>query len=162
MEQRHIDRIQQDWLEEQAVPECLHVGCGEKPIPWAVNIDPNPSRARWIDYAYDVHDLPFADETFDSVVSSHVLPSLEDVDRAMAQMIRVLKVGGHMAHVIPDWRYAPRRCDPRHDWQFQRQGWHGAEDFCPFVERFSDRLYVVELADFEQFKWSFRVIAERL
>lgn len=161
--QREIDRLQQEWLIGQATGHCLHVGCGEKPIAGAVNIDPNPSRAAWADLAYDVHELPAEwGGSFDSVVSSHVLPSLRDLDRAMAEMIRVLKTGGHMAHVIPDWTHAPRRCDPEKEWQFQRQGWHGPEAFRPYIEQFADSLRLEELRHFPKFEFSFRVVAIKL
>jgi len=156
-----IDQVQQQWLESQAIGECLHVGCGEKPIPWAVNIDPNESRARWRDHDYDVHDLPYPDETFDSVVSSHVLPSLQRIHVAMSEMIRVLKIGGMWAHVIPDWRYAPKRKDERFVWQYQHQGWNGPDEFAPFIARYP-QLEVVELCSFEDFNWAFRVIARRI
>ncbi|NJK51101.1 class I SAM-dependent methyltransferase [Candidatus Gracilibacteria bacterium] len=39
-------------------------------------------------------DLPFEDESFDSVVSTWTLCSIPNVDRAIAQIYRVLKPGG--------------------------------------------------------------------
>ena len=76
MDQAQIDLLQEQWIMRHAVEHCLNVGCGERPIPWAVNIDPNPTRSKWSDYPFDVHDLPFADGSFDSVVSIHVLNAL--------------------------------------------------------------------------------------
>jgi SAM-dependent methyltransferase len=162
MQQANIDRIQQAWLEVQAVQPCLHVGCGEKPIPWAENIDPNPSRAKWRDHDYDVCDLPYPDGTFKTVVSSHVLPAIDDLDKAMAEMIRVLQPDGTMAHVIPDWRYAPQRQIERYPWQFQRQGWNGPGQFGLYVARFVPQIEIVTLESFPEFNWSFRFVARKV
>jgi len=160
--QAYIDEVQQSWLVAHVRGYTLHVGCGEKPISGAVNIDPNPSRAPWRNHDWDVHDLPCEAESFDTVLSSHVLPALHDIDRAMEEMIRVLRPGGVMAHVIPDWRYAPRRLDPRFPWDFQHQGWLGPGEFFEFIAQYDDRLRVQELRSFSGFDWAFRVRAERL
>jgi len=47
--QTEIDKIQTQWLLLEAAANCLHVGCGEKYIAGAVNLDPNPDRAAWRD-----------------------------------------------------------------------------------------------------------------
>ncbi len=44
----------------------------------------------------DCTDLPFEDESFDTVYSFKVLAHVPDVDRALAEMLRVLRPGGHM------------------------------------------------------------------
>ena len=43
--------------------------------------------------------LPFEDESFDTVVSTLVLCSVEDVDRALAEIHRVLRPGGQLLFV---------------------------------------------------------------
>lgn len=162
MEQREIDRIQQGWIERYVCGDCLHVGCGQKRIEGAVNIDPNPDRAEWADFPFDVHDLSFfEDESFDSVVSSHVLQALEDPVRALREMARVMRPGAVMAHVVPDHRYAPRLCDTRYPFQFQHQSWHGPEEFAPVMDEVGDVLAVVILENFKAFDWSFKVVAMR-
>jgi len=159
MIQQEIDRIQQDWIELHAVGQCLHVGCGEKYIPGAVNIDPNPDRIPWRDNDWDVHDLPVTDACFDSVVSSHVLQALRDPVAALREMARVLKPGGMMAHVIPDHRYAPVKRDPRFQFDYMWNVWHGPEEFRPVMAKVSDLLRLAILEEFPQFHWSFRVLA---
>jgi ubiquinone/menaquinone biosynthesis C-methylase UbiE len=127
-----------------------------------VNIDPNPDRAPWIDHDWDVCDLPCGDARYDSVVSSHVLPAVQDLFGAMYEMGRVLKPGGHMAHVIPNWSVAPKRCSRRFPWQYQHQGWYSADQFAEYMEKLSD-VFAVELCeDFPDFNFSFRVRAVRL
>lgn len=163
MDKREISRIQQEWIMSQCLGRTLHVGCGEKPIFGAINIDPNPSRAAWRDFDYDVHDLPLEDGEFDSVVSNHVLPSLQRIDVAMREMARVLKTGGNWSHVIPDWSHAPKRCDPRHQWQYQHQGWHSPDEFRKWMERYKDLFQIEVCEHFPGFDgFSFRVVAFRL
>ncbi|QQT69147.1 demethylmenaquinone methyltransferase [Brevibacterium casei] len=50
-----------------------------------------------IDFVYaDALDLPFADGTFDVVTISFGIRNVHDVDRALAEMLRVLKPGGRL------------------------------------------------------------------
>lgn len=49
----------------------------------------------------DVHDLPFADSTFDAVIGVAVLQYLPDPQRAMAQVHRVLRPRGLVYMVAP-------------------------------------------------------------
>ncbi len=164
MKQRQIDLIQQDWITQVAqdyVP-ALHIGCGMKPIWGAVNVDPNPDRWRWADMAGNAHHLPFPDAMFDSVVSSHVLPHLRDPVRALAEMARVLRPGGRMAHIVPDLRFAPRRHSDRYPFANQPHGWLGPDDFAPVLDVLRDVLDVLELRKFAEFDWSFKFMAMRL
>ena len=164
MQQREIDRIQQLWVEARVFeyPPALQIGCGMKRIPEAVNVDPNPDRWAWADAAGDAHRLPFAGGTFNCVVSSHVVPHLRDPLAAFVEMARVLKPGGIVAHVIPDLRYAPRRRETRHPFADQPHGWYGPADFWQLAQRLDDVFYFVELENFSEFRWSFKVRAVRL
>jgi len=162
VEQQEIDGFQQRWIVERAVGRTLHIGCGMKPIPGAVNADPSPERWGWSDVACDAHTLPFADGVFDSVVSNHVIPHLHDPVSALREMARVLRHGGTMAHVIPDLRYAPRRREYRHPFGHQPHGWHGPEEFMPVMAQVADVLTVLRLEAFRGFKWSFGLEAVRL
>jgi ubiquinone/menaquinone biosynthesis C-methylase UbiE len=44
----------------------------------------------------DAHELPFGDESFDSVVCTYSLCNIPDTERAVAEMKRVLKPGGSL------------------------------------------------------------------
>jgi len=162
LEQKIIDRLQQQWLENKAIGRCLHIGSGMKPIRGAVNLDPDPNRYQWADVAGSGLALPFADATFDSVVSSHVLPIFADVQQALREMARVLKKGGRMAHVIPDLRYAPSRASSHHQYERQYSGWYGPTAFRAYIPNLGDVLEVVTLASFTEFNWSFKLEAIRL
>jgi ubiquinone/menaquinone biosynthesis C-methylase UbiE len=51
----------------------------------------------------DATALPFADATFDAVVTSEVLEHIPDDTGALAELHRVLKPGGVLAATVPSW-----------------------------------------------------------
>ena len=51
----------------------------------------------------DATTLPFADGSFDVVITSEVLEHIQDDVAAIAEMTRVLKPGGHFAATVPAW-----------------------------------------------------------
>jgi SAM-dependent methyltransferase len=51
----------------------------------------------------DALSLPYPDETFDCVIASEILEHVTQDDAAIAELIRVLKVGGTLAISVPRW-----------------------------------------------------------
>jgi SAM-dependent methyltransferase len=51
----------------------------------------------------DALKLPYADQTFDCVIASEILEHIPRDDAAIAELIRVLKVGGTLAVSVPRW-----------------------------------------------------------
>ncbi len=51
----------------------------------------------------DATRLPFADASFDKVITSEVLEHIQDDVAAISEMIRVLKPGGMFAATVPAW-----------------------------------------------------------
>lgn len=51
----------------------------------------------------DATRLPFADDSFDVVITSEVLEHIQDDVSAISEMVRVLKPGGHFAATVPAW-----------------------------------------------------------
>ncbi len=51
----------------------------------------------------DAASLPYPDESFDTVVSTQVLEYVPDVDAALTEIHRVLRVGGRVALLDTDW-----------------------------------------------------------
>jgi SAM-dependent methyltransferase len=51
----------------------------------------------------DALRLPYADQTFDVVIASEILEHIPHDDTAIAELIRVLKVGGTLAVTVPRW-----------------------------------------------------------
>jgi len=55
--------------------------------------------------AGDIQSLPFKDNIYDAVICSEVLEHLESLERAVSEIVRVLKPGGILAISVP--RYLP-------------------------------------------------------
>jgi ubiquinone/menaquinone biosynthesis C-methylase UbiE len=56
----------------------------------------------------NVEKLPFSDETFDSVVSTLIYCSVDNPEKALSEVYRVLKPGGKMyfiEHVLPEEKH---------------------------------------------------------
>jgi SAM-dependent methyltransferase len=51
----------------------------------------------------DATRLPFADDSFDAVITSEVLEHIQNDVGAVAEMARVLKPGGRFAATVPSW-----------------------------------------------------------
>ena len=62
-----------------------------------------PESARAEAVKGDALDLPYADGTFDCVVASEILEHVPEDDRAIAELVRVLKPGGALAITVPRW-----------------------------------------------------------
>lgn len=71
-----------------------------------VGIDPDPRvrENRFLDEAHQglADRLPFADESFDLVLSDNVLEHLEEPDRVFSEIARVLKPGGYFLAKTPN------------------------------------------------------------
>lgn len=65
------------------------------------------ARAHGLDDAHvgDVQQLPFADESFDTVVAAWMLYHVADIDRGLAEIARVLKPGGALIAVTNSVRH---------------------------------------------------------
>lgn len=161
MQQAEIDRLQQAFIEAAARGRALHIGAGRKRIEGAVNLDADPDRARWLDLLADGQRLPFRDGAFDSVVSSHVIEHLARPVGALRDMVRVLRIGGYMVHIIPDARFTPhRRLTSRFPFAGHRNEWVPA-DFREIAAQVGG-IEVVSLREFKGTRWSFEFIALRI
>ena len=160
--QQEIDHLQQLWIQEHATGRALNIGCGQKRVVGAINLDMNPARWAWVNVTADAHVLPFPDGVFDSVVSSHVIEHLHSPVAALREMARVLHPGGTMAHVIPDHRYTPHQHSKRHTFAHHYHEWCGPDEFKSVMRQVAGMLRVIALEEFPGFRWSFRLEAVRL
>jgi SAM-dependent methyltransferase len=62
-----------------------------------------PAGARARAVRGDAYALPFDDDSFDAVIAAEVLEHLPDDERAMAELVRVLRPGGQIAVTVPRW-----------------------------------------------------------
>ncbi len=124
---------------------CLNAGCGEglyvpflesfAGISQIENIDltdPGPLRMRYSDprnrfTAGSLTELPFPSATFDCCLCSEVIEHIEDHERAIAELARVLKPGGLLLASVPQ---IPAPWDPAH----VRQGYR-FDKFKDMLER---------------------------
>lgn len=51
----------------------------------------------------DALELPYADGSFDCVIASEILEHVPEDDRAITELVRVLKPGGELAITVPRW-----------------------------------------------------------
>lgn len=120
--------IEPDLLEIKGSERVLDAGCGNGRHIWQVcKINPgmsvafdldipslqragymlnNMENARecagpWYMVAGSITSLPFPDHTFDKVVCSEVLEHIPNLNKAMSELVRVLKPGGIMAVSVP-------------------------------------------------------------
>lgn len=54
---------------------------------------------------YDGRTLPFADRSFDRVLTSHVLEHVVSLSSLHDEVARVLRPGGSAVHVVPTWQW---------------------------------------------------------
>ena len=62
-----------------------------------------PASARAEAVVGDARALPYPDQTFDCVIASEILEHIPADDAVIAELIRVLKVGGTLAVTVPRW-----------------------------------------------------------
>jgi glycosyltransferase involved in cell wall biosynthesis/ubiquinone/menaquinone biosynthesis C-methylase UbiE len=84
-----------------------------------VGVDGDVARLDWAERervparlaSVDIHDLPFADNSFDKVLMTEVLEHLADDRTAMREIFRILKPGGVLSLSVPHANY-PFLWDP--------------------------------------------------
>lgn len=65
-----------------------------------------------VDVVADGCDLPFEDESYDFVLSSHVIEHIFDPIGAMKEWLRVIKTGGYVFTICPRWQQVPGEVRP--------------------------------------------------
>ena len=78
-------------------------------IPTGLEINPDFYRSVGKNYPeldlvlYDGMDVPLPDETFDYIVSFQVLEHVESAEKIISECVRLLKPGGMMYHICPNY-----------------------------------------------------------
>jgi SAM-dependent methyltransferase len=106
---------------------CLQIGARDRKYgPDWTSVDLF-DESDYIDYQYDVHDLPFPDQTFDLVVCNAILEHVEYPAKAISELHRVLKYGGKIWVEVPFVQ--PYHASPNDYWRVTPLGmriWLGA------------------------------------
>ena len=55
----------------------------------------------WADHHFDVHSIPFEDNSFDVIMANHLLEHVEDDAQVMREFYRVMKPGGWGIFQVP-------------------------------------------------------------
>ncbi len=55
----------------------------------------------WADFHFDVHQIPFASESFDLVFANHLLEHVQDDGQVLREFYRVMKSGGWGIFMVP-------------------------------------------------------------
>jgi SAM-dependent methyltransferase len=71
----------------------------------------------------DAYRLPFDDGVFDAVIAAEILEHLPDDHTAIAEVVRVLRPGGHVAVTVPRW-WPERVCWALSDAYHEVEGGH--------------------------------------
>lgn len=89
----------------------LDLGCGEKPYKLiydevcvssiGVDVKTCKHEQRYVDVFASADNIPFEDESFDTVLCTNVLEHVADMEKAFHEIARVLKKGGYVIIAIP-------------------------------------------------------------
>ncbi len=92
-----------------------------------------------VDVKADILDLPFEDESFDIVFCNHVLEHIEDDQKAMSELYRVMKKGGWGIFQVPmknsltetyeDFSIKDPEERQKHFGQYDHVRWYGMDYF---------------------------------
>ena len=149
----------------------LNVGCGDRPIHSALlGIDAH--RGTWslgggaaASFTSLAHlrgwagDLPFKPASLDFIVALHVLEHEPAPVATLLHWLDVVKPGGGVGIVVPDWRYTWDARNDRHPWSHR---WNPTPDLLRSLHaRHWSKVATLEHIDTIPFKQSFDVVLRK-
>lgn len=81
----------------------LDLGCGSRKTPTATGVDIDPKSQADVIHDLNVFPYPFEDNTFDEVVTNHVLEHLDDTLAVLNELHRITKNGGKIKLRVPHY-----------------------------------------------------------
>jgi len=120
------------------LPMILDLGCGDEKFEGSIALDLR--RTRSVDIVADAHKLPFRDNSFDYVFSSHLIEhfSHRETESILREWIRILKHGGTIEIRCPDLRARALLFFLNPSWQnvrniYGEQDYEGNQHRCGFA-----------------------------
>jgi SAM-dependent methyltransferase len=92
----------------------LDFGCGQTKEPGYVGMDIFPGEGVDVIHDFDVFPYPFADNTFDEIVSKSSLEHVDDFIATVVELHRILKPGGILEIWVPHYSGPDAYRDPTH------------------------------------------------
>ena len=92
----------------------LDVGCGPNKTSGAIGLDHHPGSQADVLADFGETAFPFADNSFDHVICSHVIEHMRHPVGLMEEIWRVLKVGGTVEIKTPHYTHWTSWGDPTH------------------------------------------------
>jgi predicted SAM-dependent methyltransferase len=110
------------FFDTSAIPrtaKVLDIGCGDrKKVSWAVGLDRVRTAAADVVHDLDSLPWPFADDSFDVVIASHVVEHLADVLKLSEELYRICRDGAEIRIATPHFSSPDAFVDPTHRHQF--------------------------------------------
>jgi SAM-dependent methyltransferase len=104
-----------DLIGREIVMTKINLGSGGRPLEGYINVDVNPA-APGIDVVHDLnmYPWPFESDTADEIFADQCLEHLDDHNRAMKEIHRILKPGGRAVIKVPHFTWQLAYTDPTH------------------------------------------------
>ncbi len=81
----------------------LNIGCGDAPIAGAVNLDIDPESKADLLHDLDVMPWPFADDSFDRIICSHIVEHVRNPFLFLKEIHRVSRHGAILELATPHY-----------------------------------------------------------
>ena len=93
----------------------LNLGSGDRPLNEHINVDMN-ANAPQVDVVHDldVYPWPFESDSIQEIVMAQCLEHLDDRNRAMEEIHRILEEGGKAIITVPHFTWQLAYTDPTH------------------------------------------------
>lgn len=102
---------------------------------------PDKNKVSTFDIEWDRFRLPYADGSFDVLITSQVIEHLMRLEPVMAEFARVLRPDGVAIHTFPTgWRIMEAHIHVPFGWHLQSEGYYAAMDALGFRRRKLDHL----------------------
>ena len=138
----------------------VNIGCGQRTVsPLLLQIDimreavldPESGAHGQLNasaFLADPNDLPFKEASIDYMVSLHTLEHIEDPIETVNHWLNVIKPGGGIGIVVPDWRYT---WDARNDHAPYSHKWNPTPGLIEqlYSKYWSDRAMLEQLCSYE-------------